>query len=175
MASHPSLAGRDNVDVILPPVDSERLDVLVRFVEAHSQVGFLQGPDGERVDLPAEVYQVLRQVVESMQQGKAAVVAPQRLLLTTQEAADFLGISRPTLVKLLEDGSIPFEKPNRHRRVRLEDVVAFQSKRKADRLESLNRLSEEADELGLGDEEAEDYVAALRSARRQVAKPGSGA
>ncbi|MDA8207364.1 MAG: hypothetical protein M0Z92_00035 [Actinomycetota bacterium] len=51
-----------------------------------------------------EVYQVLRQVVESMQQGKATVVAPQRLLLTTQEAAYFLGISKPTLVKLLEDG-----------------------------------------------------------------------
>lgn len=122
-----------------------------------------------------EVYQVLRPVVESMQQGKAAVVAPQRLALTTQEAADFLGISKLTLVKLLEDGSIPFEKPNRHRRVRLQDVVAFQTKRKADRLESLNRLSEEADELGLGDEEAGDYAAALRSARGQVAKPGSGA
>ncbi len=52
----------------------------------------------------AEAYQVLRQVVESTQQGRAAVVASQRLALTTQEAADFLGISRPTLVKLLEDG-----------------------------------------------------------------------
>ncbi|MGI8793388.1 MAG: excisionase family DNA-binding protein [Acidimicrobiales bacterium] len=53
---------------------------------------------------------MLRQVVDVMRQGKATLVAPQGMLLTTQEAADFLGISRPTLVKLLEDGAIPFER-----------------------------------------------------------------
>ncbi|MHB1534153.1 MAG: excisionase family DNA-binding protein, partial [Acidimicrobiales bacterium] len=75
--------------------------------------GELVGPGGEQAPLPAEVYPVLRQVVDVMRQGQATLVAPKGLLLTTQEAADFLGVSRPTLVKLLEDGVIPFDKPSR--------------------------------------------------------------
>jgi len=63
--------------------------------EDHTEPGLLLGPDGEQVSLPAEIYSVLRQVVEVMRQGKAILVAPQGLLLTTQEAADFLGVSRP--------------------------------------------------------------------------------
>jgi len=69
---------------------------VARFVEDHTEPGLLLGPDGEQVSLPAEIYSVLRQVVEVMRQGKAILVAPQGLLLTTQEAADFLGVSRPT-------------------------------------------------------------------------------
>jgi excisionase family DNA binding protein len=51
-----------------------------------------------------------------MREGKAITLVPRTQRLTTQEAADFLGISRPTLVKLLEDGKIPFDQPGRHRR-----------------------------------------------------------
>ncbi len=163
-----------NDGVFLPAADVEQLRVLARFVEAHAIPGFLLGPDGDRVPIPAEVYQVLRQVVEFMRQGKATLVAPQGLLLTTQEAADFLGVSRTTLVKLLEDGSIPFDRPNRHRRVRLEDVADFQRRHRAGRRVALNRLSEGAEELGLGQEAAADYAAALRSARKHLAHPLAG-
>lgn len=95
------------------------------------------------------MYRVLRQVVDMMRQGKATLVAPQGMLLTTQEAADFLEVSRPTLVKLLESGAIPFEKPNRHRRVRLQDLLEFQTRRRMERRAALNQLTEEASELGL--------------------------
>lgn len=99
-----------------PPENLDQLLDVARSVEGHTEPGLLLGPDNEQVPLPAEVYRVLRQVVDVMGQGKATLVAPQGLLLTTQEAADFLGVSRPTLVKLLEDGAIAFEKPNQHRR-----------------------------------------------------------
>ena len=66
--------------------------------------------------LPEEVYRVLVEVVEAMREGKAITLVPRTQRLTTQEAADFLGISRPTLVKFLEDGKIPYDQPGRHRR-----------------------------------------------------------
>jgi len=160
-------------DVVFPPEDLDQLLDLARFVEGHTEPGLLLGPDGEQVPLPAEVYRVLRQVVEVMRQGKATLVAPQGLLLTTQEAADFLGVSRPTLVKLLEDGAIPFEKPNRHRRVRLQDLIDFQHRRRAERRSGLNELTEKAGELGLYDGTPSDYAAALQSARQRRGRPNT--
>jgi excisionase family DNA binding protein len=125
----------------------------------------------EDLDQLPEVYRVLRDVVDVMRQGKATLVAPQGLLLTTQEAADFLGVSRPTLVKLLEDGAIPFDKPNRHRRVRLQDLIEFQHRRRSERRAVLDRLTEEAGQLGLYDTVPSDYVGALRSIRRRRTRP----
>jgi excisionase family DNA binding protein len=164
--------GRED-DLVFPPEDLEQLLDLARFVENHTEPGLLLGPDGEQVPLPAEVYRVLRQVIEVMRQGKATLVAPQGLLLTTQEAADFLGVSRPTLVKLLEDGAIPFEKPNRHRRVRLQDLLDFQARRRDEQRAALNQLTEEASALGLYEGSPADYATALKSARRRRARPAS--
>lgn len=166
--------GPGQEDVVFPPDDLDQLLDLARFVEGHTEPGLLLGPDGEQVPLPAEVYRVLRQVVEVMRQGKAATVAPQGLLLTTQEAADFLGVSRPTLVKLLEAGAIPFERPNRHRRVRLHDLLDFQRSRRAERRATLDQLTEQASEQGLYDRRPGDYAEALRAARRRRADHGGG-
>lgn len=69
-------------------------------------------------------------------------IAPINQVLTTQEAADFLEVSRPTLVKLLEDGEIPFEKVRRHRRVRLNDVVNYRDTRRQKVREGLKNLSQ---------------------------------
>jgi excisionase family DNA binding protein len=78
--------------------------------------------------------QPLRQVVAAMRAalaaGQAVTVSFHRDTLTTQEAADVLGVSRPTLVRLLEDGEIPYEQPGRHRRVQLQDVLDFQERRR---------------------------------------------
>ena len=72
--------------------------------------------------------------------GQGITVVPQGMTMTTQQAADFLGISRPTLVRLLETGEMPFEQPGRHRRVRLEDLIAYQSASRLERQGALREL-----------------------------------
>ena len=109
----------------------------------------LTGPNGERLELPAEVFDVLRDIVAAMAAGQAITIAPVHQRLTTQEAADLLGVSRPTVVKLLESGAIPFEQPGRHRRVRLVDVLAYRDRAAAERRAALNRMVEIADEADL--------------------------
>ena len=133
---------------ILPPEESlDRLLALLSQDEAPSTT--LTGPDGEELVLPPEVFEVLRDVVTAMSQGQAVTVAPVHQRLTTQEAADLLGVSRPTLVKLLEDGEIPYEQPGRHRRVLLSEVLAYRQRRSVRAREALDRMVEIADESGM--------------------------
>ncbi len=161
--------GRED-DLVFPPDDLSSLLDLARFLENRPEPGLLVGVDGDQVPLPPEMYRVLRQAVEVMRTGKAALVAPQNLLLTTREAADLLGVSRPTLVKLLEDGAIPFDQPNRHRRVRLQDVLDHRARRHAAQRAALDQLTEETSALGLDEHSAADYTVAIESARRRSAR-----
>ncbi|MGH3911710.1 MAG: helix-turn-helix domain-containing protein, partial [Pseudonocardiaceae bacterium] len=89
------------------------------------------------------------EVLEAMSQGLAITVIPQHTMLTTQEAADLLGISRPTLVKLLESDQIPYEQRGRHRRLRLADVLNYQRTARADRRSRLDALVEAAEKHDL--------------------------
>jgi excisionase family DNA binding protein len=127
------------------PDDSEALASVSRILHGHDMPA-LVGPDGEEITLPLNVYEILKDVVDAMQQGKGISVVPRDTIMTTQQAADFLGISRPTLVGLLEDGQIPFTKPGRHRRVRLADLDAFQRRHTAARREALDELTHETTE-----------------------------
>lgn len=133
---------------VLPPEES--LDDLVDFVHRNNGDGHaeLVRPDGTRTQLPAAVYEVLRHVVLAMARGQAVTIAPHHQQLTTQEAADILGVSRPTLVKMLDDGLIPHRQPGRHRRVLLRDVLAYQEQRRMARQAAMDELvdiSEESD------------------------------
>lgn len=156
---------------LLPPLDMEEMLDLSRFLAQVTEPTALLGPDGETVPLPIEAYQVLVKVVQLMQAGKAITVAPLDQRLTTQEAADFLGISRPTLVKLLEQGEISYERPaaGRHRRVRLSDVLDYQTRKRQQRRTTLDQMTADAVNAGLYDD-APDFSDALRSARKRRAK-----
>ncbi len=137
---------------VLPPEDpKESLDELgaaLAVSERDSATAFLD-VKGECLVVPREVVEVLRGVVEAMSRGQAVTVAPVHLRLTTQEAADLLGVSRPTLVKLLEDGEIPFERPGRHRRVRLADLLAYRDRASKERRAALDRMVAIADDADM--------------------------
>lgn len=158
---------QDGVDerTVLPPSDMAAMLRLATFLKQHSQPAGLVGPDGQQVPLPLEVFEVLVQVVEALQAGKAITVAPLEQRLTTQQAADLLGVSRPTLIKLLEENEIPYEQPGRHRRVRLSDVLAYRQRRRQERRARLADVTRQAVEDGLYEVSAEDYAAALKKAR----------
>jgi len=85
--------------------------------------------DGQALDLPASIRKILRQAIPLVAQGDAVTVTSLHKEMTTQEAADFLNVSRPSLIKLLEDGAIPYIKVGTHRRVRLNDLLSYEKHR----------------------------------------------
>ena len=162
-------------ETYLPEADGRELAKFYDFLSAHEAAGKgrvapryrLVGQDlGEQVEIPAEVYRVLHQVIEAMNQGLAVTVVPQSQTMTTQQAAELLGVSRPTFVRLLDADRIPYERVGSHRRVLLRDVLAYREQRREDQYRAL-----EATSVDLDDEEDVDTVlASLREARRAVAE-----
>jgi excisionase family DNA binding protein len=101
--------------------------------------------------------------------SSAPCAGPLGQQFTTQEAADLLGISRPTLIKLLEEGRISYETPGRHRRLRLNDVLTYQAQRRQERRSTLDELAADAQALGAYEEPPEFFEAASSEARRKLA------
>lgn len=85
-----------------------------------------------------------------MAAGKSMALILSDATVGTQEAADYLEVSRPYVVRLLEKGEIPFSKVGTHRRIKVSDLVAYQKKIKATRSKKLNFLAKQAQELNLG-------------------------
>jgi excisionase family DNA binding protein len=137
---------------VLPPEHPEGLSGVLALLAPQSGGGaILTGPDGTRLELPGEVFEVLRDVVAALSQGLAITVAPHQTVLSTSEAAGLLGVSRPTLVRLLESGEIPFDKPGRHRRVRLADLLAYQQRASRGRAVLLDQMVADSEDAGLYD------------------------
>lgn len=136
----------------LPPQDHTQIEALLRQLEAGAPTtAVLEAPDGQRVALPAEIYTILLDITKAMADGRAITIAPHEQVLSTQQAADLLGVSRPTFVAVLERGEVPHTQPGRHRRVRLTDVLDYQRHQKHSRRQALDSLTREADKLGIGD------------------------
>ena len=102
------------------------------------------------VTLPGEALRLLVRVLTHMANGHAVTVMPIQAELTTQQAADLIGVSRPYLVRLLEEGKIPFHRVGTHRRVRAADVIAYKTARSKESKSLLDELSREAQDLGPG-------------------------
>ena len=100
----------------------------------------LSAPDGAAIDLPDSLAALLRDAAAVLGRGQSVAVTALDDVLTTQEAADFLGFSRPTIVRLLDEGRIPSSRPGSHRRVRLSDLIDFQATMSADRAEFFRQL-----------------------------------
>ena len=161
-------------ETYLPEQDRGGLAEVRDFLVAHEGAGsgevarvLLVGSDpGEQVEIPASIHGLLRQVIEAMSQGLAVTVVPQVQKLTTQQAAELLGVSRPTLIRLLETERIPFERVGAHRRVMLRDALAYREQRRAEQYRVLETTSVDVD----AEDDIETVLASLREARRQVAR-----
>lgn len=102
------------------------------------------------VRVPISALRLLVDVLTEIGEGNAVSIIPVHAELTTQEAADVLNVSRPHLVKLLENKKIPFHKTGTHRRVRYQDVITYKERIDAKRRRTLDALTEQAQALGMG-------------------------
>ena len=89
-------------------------------------------------------------ILAQLADGNAVKVVPIHAELTTQEAADLLNVSRPHLVRLLEDGMLPFHKTGKHRRIRFADLMQFKGRRDQASEQAMEELTTQAQELGMG-------------------------
>ena len=105
----------------------------------------------ERIKIPLLALKLLAKILEATGQGKPISIVPLATEMTTQSAAEALGCSRPHLIKLLENGVIPFTKVGRHRRLKYEDVVAYKSKMKAEQRDRLIEMMRDDEKDGLYD------------------------
>jgi len=101
-------------------------------------------------ELPEGAIHLLKEILQYMAKGKAITLIPSDSELSTQQAADMLGVSRPHLVKLLEEGKIPYRKIGSHRRILFEDLGKYGNDLKKTRSERLAFLTKQAQELNLG-------------------------
>jgi excisionase family DNA binding protein len=103
------------------------------------------------LELPSGAVALLMDILEAMAAGRGVILVPENADLTTVQAADVLNVSRPFLIKLLEANVLPHRKVGKHRRIRLEDVMAYKAKIDRDRETVLDQLARE------GQEQAMDY------------------
>jgi excisionase family DNA binding protein len=108
-----------------------------------------RGKRGEPVELPPSVVRVLAEVLDHAQHGESVRVVADTDEITTGQAAELLGVSRPYLVGLIERGEIPARKVGSRRRLRLADVLLYRDIDQARRLAAARDLAAEAQELGI--------------------------
>ncbi len=132
-------------------VAKESSRVLAAFLSKKNtlRVRLLDDPRKETVALPASAVRLLVRILEETARGNAITLIPVHAELTTQQAADMLNISRPSLIQLLDEGKIEFRRVGTHRRVRFEALMAYKRAREAERRAALAELARYDQELGL--------------------------
>ena len=109
----------------------------------------MDGPTSKTVSLPAAAVRLLVRILEEMARGNAVTVIPVHAELTTQEAAEMLNISRPSLIQLLDEGQIDYRRVGTHRRVRFDALMKYKRKADAARRAALAELAAYDQELGI--------------------------
>jgi excisionase family DNA binding protein len=108
------------------------------------------GKGAEAVELPASAVRLLVRLLSEMAAGNAVTLIPVHAELTTQQAADLLGVSRPFVIKQIESGKLPHRRIGTHRRVMFKDLMDFKRRIDADRANTLEELAAESQKLNLG-------------------------
>ena len=134
------LAQRGNRELIAhlsTKLETQRISILDADSETHT------------IELPTSALTMLIDILGELAAGNAVQIVPVHAELTTQEAANMLNVSRPHMVKLLEEGKLPFHKTGRHRRVLFADLMAYKKARERESLDAMQALAEQAQDLGM--------------------------
>ncbi len=126
--------------------------VLAKYSDGQVRLRVFDGPDanGEDLILPGHALNLLQDILTQMSKGNAVSFVPINAELTTQQAANLLNVSRPYLIKLLEEEKIPFKKIGSHRRILAKDVIAYKQAEDSARLDALDKLAEQSQALSMG-------------------------
>ncbi|MGD0902077.1 MAG: excisionase family DNA-binding protein [Terracidiphilus sp.] len=137
--------------ISIPISQQEQIQELQELMQREGKAS-LVGKGGEpALELPDVVYSLLMRILQNMQEGKAISIVPFMQDLTTQEAANFLGVSRPFFVKLLETGKLHYHMTGTHRRVYLKDLTDYRHHRDREKIEAINRIAQFEEDAGLYD------------------------
>lgn len=129
-------------------IAQESSRTLSRFLKRNLRVQIAETK--EIVELPVSAVRLLVDLLTNMAEGNAVTLMPIHAELTTQQAADLIGISRPYLIKLLEDREIKYHMIGTHRRIYFQDLKNYMDKNKQAREEALNELAVQAQDLDMG-------------------------
>lgn len=137
---------------VVPTADDAELAAKAsRTLSRHANAALrIRLEDGEELTLPTAAAKLLTHLLTEMSQGNAVTLIPMHAELTTRQAADYLNVSRPHVVKLLEQRKIPHHKVGTHRRIRFSDLELFKQTHEIARRQALEALAAEAQELGMG-------------------------
>jgi excisionase family DNA binding protein len=128
--------------VLAAYVGTQRETQCIQIFDEHNQA--------HQVELPTSALRLLMEVLTELADGNAVQVVPIHAELTTQEAADLLNVSRPHVVRLMEEGALPFHRAGKHRRVRFADLMQFKADRDNSSEQAMKELARQAQELGMG-------------------------
>ena len=134
--------------------DRELLEKLKDVIDGNERPVLL-GREGANIQFPEPLFHVLTKAVRMMASGQAIMLLSENEAFTTQAAANYLGMSRPHLVKLLEEGAINFHHVGTHRRIYMKDLKAFEAQRDAQRRMKLDALADKVKAAGL---DSADYT-----------------
>ena len=137
--------------VSVPDSQGEQVHALHQLLQREGKA-FLIGKGGEpAIEIPGAVYDLLLKIVRVLEQGNAISIVPVTQDLTTQQAAELLHVSRPFFIKLLESGKMQHHMTGTHRRVYLQDLMAYKQNRDQEKHKAIERMAADADKAGLYD------------------------
>jgi len=137
----------DEAEAAIAKVASDRLMPLAR---AGADIKLVvQGKAKVLVSLPARAVQIIVRILDAMAEQKPFSIVPHEAELTTQQASDYLNVSRPFLTKIVDSGEIKARLVGRHRRVRFSDLMAYEARSRVNTKEALSKIASEAQRLKL--------------------------
>jgi|AntRauTorcE11898_2_1112593.scaffolds.fasta_scaffold36400_1 excisionase family DNA binding protein len=114
-----------------------------------SKSEFIYRYGGNEIELSPKILEMVDFILENISKGKAVSIVPTDQEITTQVAADMLNVSRPYVVKLLEEGKLPYRKVGRHRRIKLRDVQRYDNEMQQTQQNGLDELAKLSQEMGI--------------------------